>query len=520
MSRALRAVAVAAGSAFVFAALASLRIEAQGLYYDESFQVPAVFAWMGRPPGGFCRAILGDLPLLNMSYVGALKSALYAGYLSVTDRAFTVANWRGFAVATVTLPLFAFLAVLGARRGPRTAFVFAALWMTDMTVLLTTRHDWGPTALSMALRLSFLAAWLYDERLSARRALLMGLFVGLAVYDKVSSVVLLAPLALALFGAGRREWAAAACGLALGTAPLALANAVEWTRSGELISLADASKKDPRDPLGHFWGFVTVGSGSEVRRWILDLPTPPMRVRAEGVLVIGVSLALLLRRGAPGPARRLIAAYALVAVALFALPRRSEAHHWILGTPFHYAAIALAVSDTSPARRTRLAAAAAVFAMLLVRWPTVAETVGGLAGGQAGRRFHPALTEVAKRAVSASNVMVVAATWGIGNQVQALAQGRPNAVWEPFKRDEEWKTWAERFVRERPAELWLINLPWYERLHPEHALATIQLIEGHPWYVERCGIPTGTDHIRIRRFERVKRPPPLQSPPEHPSEDG
>jgi hypothetical protein len=37
---------------------------------------------------------------------------------------------------------------------PRGGLAFALLFLTDTTVLLTTRHDWGPVAIALAYRLA------------------------------------------------------------------------------------------------------------------------------------------------------------------------------------------------------------------------------------------------------------------------------------------------------------------------------------------------------------------------------
>jgi hypothetical protein len=148
---------IAVLSAAAFAGMAGYRLDAPGLYCDEAHQVPAVFAWLGEPPGNFCQAIVGGVPWLTMTYSGAIKSALFAAVLEVSGARFSVLLWRWFGIALVAAAWVWCCAVVGARWGPAAQVAFAALLLTDTTVLLTTRHDWGPTALALALRCAFLA---------------------------------------------------------------------------------------------------------------------------------------------------------------------------------------------------------------------------------------------------------------------------------------------------------------------------------------------------------------------------
>ena len=138
---------------------------------------------------------------MTMTYSGAIKSAVYGFYLRFTGASFTVESWRllGIAIVAVALPLFS---ILARRRLTVAALLtFFALLLTDATVVLETRHDWGPVALALALRLCFLGLWLHGQggrEIRPRNSLLLGAVVGFSIYEKLSSIVLLPVLVILL----------------------------------------------------------------------------------------------------------------------------------------------------------------------------------------------------------------------------------------------------------------------------------------------------------------------------------
>ena len=87
---ALLALSFAAG----FVAVASIRLEGQGLHYDELHQAPAAFAWVGKEAPFFNLVQVWGIPLLNMTYSGALKSTLLGWWLRLSGAPFGVVSWR------------------------------------------------------------------------------------------------------------------------------------------------------------------------------------------------------------------------------------------------------------------------------------------------------------------------------------------------------------------------------------------------------------------------------------------
>lgn len=121
-----------------------------GIQEDEAlFSIPFYSA---LPPEYKIRPWHHDIPLMVMSYVGALKTWIY----------WPLVNWFGPSVWTVRLPvaltgsvtIFLFYYLIRSSGGPRPAFAaaFGALLLaTDPIFLLTNTYDWGPVALEHIL---------------------------------------------------------------------------------------------------------------------------------------------------------------------------------------------------------------------------------------------------------------------------------------------------------------------------------------------------------------------------------
>jgi hypothetical protein len=100
----------------------------------------------------------------------------------------------------VALGLFG-LCLLAWRSSRLMIAMLMALLLSDVSVMLQARFDGGPTALGMLLRLLLVGVWLHAaavESPSRGHAFSMGLLTGLAAFEKLSSTVLVLPLAILL----------------------------------------------------------------------------------------------------------------------------------------------------------------------------------------------------------------------------------------------------------------------------------------------------------------------------------
>src|SRR5437667_6881376 len=122
-------------------------------------------------------------PSMLMSYVGALKSWIYAPLLYLFKPSAYLMRIPVLLMGAATIYLF--YEFVRRTCGQRAAFIASALLATDTTYLLMTCFDWGPAAIQHLLLVS--GALLFWRFVDERRSLYLygaGFLFGLAVWDK------------------------------------------------------------------------------------------------------------------------------------------------------------------------------------------------------------------------------------------------------------------------------------------------------------------------------------------------
>jgi 4-amino-4-deoxy-L-arabinose transferase-like glycosyltransferase len=229
LSRCLRAplmIGICCGT--LFFATATAFVSRAGIQTDEAlFAGPLCRSWR------FFGLVLGhhNIPIMNMSYNGALKTWLYAPLLLVFRPTPAVVRKPADLLGAATIVLFALL--LGTLRGRLSAWVGCALLATDTSFLLTTTYDWGPVALQHFLLVAAMFLALRWYRTGVNGWLAAAAFIcGLAFWDKAVFVwVFVGTLAgLLVFASeirsrmGGRTIALAVVALAAGGSPLLFYN--------------------------------------------------------------------------------------------------------------------------------------------------------------------------------------------------------------------------------------------------------------------------------------------------------
>jgi len=520
---------LAAAAVFFFAAAPNLG--QQGLNYDELHQATGAFAYIGEDPEMFSIGSVFGLPVLNTSYSGAIKTGMYGLWLRVSRHPFTVRTWRLLGIGLAAAGLGVFVLLARRRLGNLPCLLFVLLVTSDATLLLATRHDWGPVALAFALRLVFLGLWLAGSQTndgppaSVSNSAALALIVGIALFEKLSSIVLLVPLLLIV--ATRRQPSrarhllAAGAGLFAGSLPLLLANLGSLVQQGSLISLAQIGEQGDRSvALSElFVRYLDLSRGAEVQSFILGREIPPAAflsviLAVTALFATGV-LALVLRRSHTAFPRSLtmLLAYLGIAAALHLLPARTWVHHWVLGTPFQYMAFALVVAGIlgalpSLAGRRRVGAAAtlAVLAVvLLARVPQTIALEGALLRGETSRAWHPSLTELGRFAADRSpEALFLASDWGVATQIYCLAQGRPDVVEEIFWRPTDPRRLEEILDRSGKSVFYLVRTKPPARVRPENSRRIEEDASDLAEWIEVPPEPEvrALEVVRVRKFVR------------------
>ncbi len=213
-----------------FGIAGALFVPTLGIEADEALFTQAIFTPHDEL---YSLSILNSrLPIMLMTYVGALKSWIYDGIFRLAHPG--VLAMRLPMVAAGVASIWLFYLLLRRVAGERTAIFGCALLATDSMYLLTLTFDWGPVAMQHLLLLG--GAWLlvrYYQELEPW-ALAGGCFLmGLAMWDKALAVWTLSGLGVAtlltlprqLFGVltWRRVGIAAAAFL-MGALPLLVYN--------------------------------------------------------------------------------------------------------------------------------------------------------------------------------------------------------------------------------------------------------------------------------------------------------
>jgi hypothetical protein len=175
-----------------------------------------------------------EVPLMQRSYLGALKSWIYFPILNRIRPSYLTVRLPVLLIGTLTIWIFIWF--LERAHGWKVAWVGGVLLATDSMYLLTTCFDWGPVALQHLLALAGLALLLKFTSTGKLSTLFWGFFwFGLALWDKALFFWLLSGLAVAAAVVYPRDlWSRctaknlglAAAGLLLGALPLTAYNVV------------------------------------------------------------------------------------------------------------------------------------------------------------------------------------------------------------------------------------------------------------------------------------------------------
>jgi len=457
----LRAPIVATAAAALLVLLCIPALDGQGLNYDEVHQAPAAFFLLGKPAYTFVALAWHRLPLLTMTYSGALKSQLFALWLWGSGVPFSVVSWRLFGIALAAIGLWVFCALTARALAPPALVLFVLLFVSDVTVLLLVRHDWGPVDVALMLRLAWIGLWVRtakDAQAGPLPLLLLGAIPSLLIYEKLNNVVLAGALAVMMVVADRevraKRAATMAAGFLVGLVPLALVNVLGHGISFHATVEHSNGSLSAADVAAFVPNVLALGDGDAMRAYILGVHSPPWMRTAElagaavSTLFVGAVAWTLGRRNRDAQlAAASLVAYVVTLVLVAALILRiSFPYHWLVATPFQYLAAALAAQAC--ARRagwwsTARLVAPAVVIFLAVRAVNVVGVERDLVARRASLMFDRSNTAVAQYAVAhRDDETFVAADWGFGVQIYALSNGTLS-VPEPF-----W-TWGGSWNRTR-----------------------------------------------------------------------
>jgi 4-amino-4-deoxy-L-arabinose transferase-like glycosyltransferase len=155
----------------LFIATAMLFVSRPGIEADEALVAnPAFFSWH-------------SIPLMHFSYVGALKTWLYAGIFAILKPG--PVSLRTPTVLLGAAAILLFFLLLDRTIGRRAAWIGALLLATDSMFVILEAIDYGPNALHFVLKLGAMLLLVSFGRTGSARTLAAAFFLfGLGLWDK------------------------------------------------------------------------------------------------------------------------------------------------------------------------------------------------------------------------------------------------------------------------------------------------------------------------------------------------
>lgn len=446
----LRRQSPALAVAILFTIQALLLLPYPGLQNDE-----ALFGSLIYEPRNleyFVQVFKHRIPLMAISYLGGLKSLLYAGIFALWPP--SLASVRVPVIAFGAATVWLFVRLLDALLGRRAAWVGGLLLAADTSFLLTTTFDWGPVALQHLLLLGGLTLLVRFYRTRANWTLALATFLfGLGLWDKavfiwtlsgasVSALILLRPQLKQLVSP--RRLLLGAMGLAVGAAPLIVFNLRYHGQTFQHARYTSADIKNKARLLkssldgSSLFGYLTREDDGRRRedpprlgeRLCLCLSQLAGRPRKNLMLpVLVLSLASLVwLRGAECKAVLFGLIAFLVAWPQMALNQGTggSTHHAVLLWPIPHLIVAAGLSGLSyrlPCARRMFPAAITALVVgsnLLVTNEYLAQFIRH----GAGSAWTDAITSLAGRLEATSKASIVVADWGILDSLRLLAAGR------------------------------------------------------------------------------------------------
>jgi dolichyl-phosphate-mannose-protein mannosyltransferase len=427
-----------------FAGFALLFLPRLGIEADEAMVGNGIYEhgapWYSWHIGG------AEIPVMLISYLGALKTWLYNPWFLIAAPGPVTLRLPNIVLGLAALALF--FALLNRVAGRVAALAGTALLATDSAFLLIEATDFGFVALQFVFKLSAILLLLRFARTGSLRALFLAFFLlGLAMWDKAVFAWVLFGLGAAALAVFPREilkalsWrnaTVAAAAMSIGALPLLIYNIarpLETLRSNVKVArepvLAKASLLTSTMDGYVMFGFLTAADPGPVpgtpRHWyqslslrLADWTGHPQRNLTLGAAALAMAALPFLWNT---PARRAML-FGWIACAATWLPMAltagagAAAQHVILLWPFHFLAIAAALSQLSP-RWAQAAAAVLCLSNLAVTNQYYADLVRN---GPA-IRWTDSIDPLNRWLADSKSPRVFTADWGFAETLNLISQG-------------------------------------------------------------------------------------------------
>ncbi len=398
-----------------------------------------------------------DLPVMLLSYVGALKTWLYNPWFLVWPPGALSLRLPMVVVGAVTIVLF--FAFLDKAAGRRAAWMGTALLATDPTFILTESIDFGFVALQHAFKMGALLLLIgYQQRPSSAKLAGACFLLGLGMWDKAVFAWILASIVVAGAAVFWREMAqhisvqnvtVAGTAFLLGALPLIIYNVARpletFRQNAHLAPDNPQIKlillKRTIDGSGLF-GYVTAPDSGPHPGWphgwlersafaLSNALRSPARTWMMWAFIATLPGVFLIWRT---PARRPLA-FALLFLVLtwlqmfFTAGAGGAVHHVVLLWPFHLFVVAVVISGLtcqlglSATRGLRAAPLGLAFLLCAGNLLVVNQYYVTVIRNGPGVRWTDAFSPLAEWLQKAHSPRIITADWGILETLNLLSEG-------------------------------------------------------------------------------------------------
>ena len=514
------------GVSLAFVAAGMLFVPRLGIEADEAIITNGIYEH--GDPWYSWKFADAEVPIMLISYLGALKTWFYNGVFLFTPPRPMVLRLPMLLLAAGTLWLF--FELLDRTLGRRTAWIGTLLLATDTSYLLLNTADYGPVTLQFVFKLAALVLLVrFHENQSRSELAYAFFFLGLGLWDKAVFAWVLFGLVIAAVAVFPREVrrhltraniAVAGAALLAGALPLVIYNIAR-----PLETLRGNARLEQTEVLGKaellrrtmdgsaMFGFLTaVEPGPQPGRpnhWYQSLSLAAGRWTGQphhnAMLVVAVGSALSLIFLWKSPVRPPIL-FALIACAATWLPMvltagaGKAAQHVILLWPFHLIPVAVILALIPAARAAiittllclaNLAVTNQYYADLIVNGPAI--------------RWTDAMDQLQRYLTDLHAERIVATDWGFIETMSLLSEGELPIY---YVSDPAGGTASEQSLAallRDPSNVFVAHTPGFA-FHPQER-AALESVARHEGYEEepvtaiqdRNGRPT-FDVFRFRKL--------------------
>jgi len=421
----------------------SIKIYAQGAYQDELHQIQDGMFLLGAETRGALQ--INGIPILSMPYSSALKGILYGLLLKFFLGNFSIVSVRFFGISIYFASIISFNFLTRGILTSRSLLLFNLLLLTDATLALCVRNDWGPVSVSAAARLVFIAILIKLSKNEKEKSLFfaLGLIYGFSVYEKLNNFVLLLPILLFFYLFKTKDVKAyflMCFGASLGAAPLFVANIFSYVKQNNFISLQTVAQK--QYSLKEFLILLKVyffDGYSQVSSFIFG---ESFSYNFSGFMILSFFiLSYFYYFTYKSHDKKMFISkrifyifsttYFLTPVLLYILPAPIWVHHLMIGTPFQYIAIAF-FSDRIkiiPKIIFRKIICIVLFLLCLLNIITYGDFILNTYRAKASLSWTPSFNKLSDFVkYNSIDAFYVCTTWGVEWNIYCSSPGQKNSM--------------------------------------------------------------------------------------------